>query len=60
MPKAESKDQDIVFKDADKLSAELGSAMGGQLDGKKGPVRSQLIKPRLSFIREMLKTVEKM
>jgi hypothetical protein len=51
--------QDVVFKD-DPLSALTSNPIGAQLSGFHLPRRFQLMHPRLTFVPQMLKTVENM
>jgi hypothetical protein len=53
-----SKDgQDIVFKD-DALGALAGEPVGTQITGFHPPRRFALIRPRTTFVPQMLKSVE--
>jgi hypothetical protein len=49
--------QSVVFKD-DPLSAVTDQAIGAQLTGFHPPHRFQLIRPRGTFVPELLKSVE--
>ena len=49
--------QDIRFPD-DPVSALAGNPIGAQLSGFHPPRRFDLLRPRLTFVPEMLKSVE--
>jgi hypothetical protein len=49
--------QDIRFKD-DPMSAIAGNPVGAQLSGFHPPRRFNLMPPRITFVPELLKTVE--
>jgi hypothetical protein len=49
--------QSVVFED-DPLTADTEQAIGAQLTGFHPPRRFELIRPRSSFVTEMLKSVE--
>jgi hypothetical protein len=49
--------QDIPFKD-DPMSAIAGNPVGAQLSGFHPPRRFSLMPPRITFVPELLKTVE--
>ncbi|HEY5240955.1 MAG TPA: hypothetical protein VIJ22_05800 [Polyangiaceae bacterium] len=49
--------QDIRFPD-DPLSALAGNPIGAQLSGFHPPRRFDLLRPRFTFVPEMLKSVE--
>ena len=49
--------QDIRFKD-DPMSAIAGNPVGAQLTGFHPPRRFNLMPPRITFVPELLKTVE--
>ncbi len=51
---------DVVFKDADQLNGAGLGPVGAQLSGFHPPKRFQLMHPRVSFVPQMLKTVENM
>jgi hypothetical protein len=51
--------QGIIFKD-DPLSALTNNPIGAQLTGFHPPHRFQLMHPRVTFVPQMLKTVENM
>jgi hypothetical protein len=49
--------QDIVFKD-DALAALAGEPVGAQISGFHPPRRFALIRPRTTFVPQMLRSVE--
>jgi hypothetical protein len=58
--KKSSDGNDVTFIDADTLSAEGLGPIGSQIIGFHPPRRFLLLRPRLQFVPEMLKTVENM
>lgn len=51
--------QGVVFDD-DPMSGITGNPVGAQLWGFHPPKRCDLMRPRVNFVPELLKTVEKM
>jgi hypothetical protein len=56
-PKTESK-QDIVFPDADNLNGDPLGPTGGLIKPRGKPIRGLLLKPRTTFVQQILKNVE--
>jgi hypothetical protein len=48
----------IYIMDADQLNGDVGSPYGATLKVRPPPKRALLIRPRASFVQEMLKSVE--
>jgi hypothetical protein len=50
--------EDIKFDDADKLTTSSLGPDEGKISTRSGPVRTILVRPRISFVPEMLKSIE--
>lgn len=50
--------QVMDFPDADKLVTSSGNAFGATIGAGHGPVRILLVRPRVSFVPEMYKSIE--
>lgn len=50
--------QDVTFKDADTLGGDANAAYGFTLRRPPGVLRANLIRPRVNFVGQLLKSVE--